>query len=109
MSITRLRDFVAAMTRLVEHQGNAEAAVLEPARDLLSGLVAYDDWLPEPFAACDPTRYRQYLLYGDPLDRFTLDAGPVGRGDGWVARVNEPLSAAVDTALILDPASGNPM
>ena len=72
MRITRLRDFVAAMTRLVEHQGNAEAAVLEPARDLILGLVVYDDWLPEPFAACDPTRYRQYLLYGDPLDRFTL-------------------------------------
>ena len=72
MSIARLRDFVAAMTRLVEHQGNAEDAVLEPARDLLSPLVAHDDWLPDPFAACDPARYRQYLLYGDPLDRFSL-------------------------------------
>jgi predicted metal-dependent enzyme (double-stranded beta helix superfamily) len=72
MSITRLRDFVAAMTGMVEHQGNAEDAVLEPARNLLAGLVAFDDWLPEPFAASDPARYRQYLLYGDPLDRFTL-------------------------------------
>ncbi len=72
MPIARLRDFVAAMTRLVEHQGNAEDAVLEPARDLLMGLVSHDDWLPEPFAACDPVRYRQYLLYGDPLDRFSL-------------------------------------
>jgi len=72
MSIARLRDCIAAMTRLVEHQGNAEDAVLEPARDLLEGLVAHDDWLPEPFAAADPDHYRQYLLYGDPLDRFTL-------------------------------------
>jgi predicted metal-dependent enzyme (double-stranded beta helix superfamily) len=72
MPIARMRDFVAAMTRLVEHQGNAEDAVLEPARDLLAGLVAHDDWLPEPFAASDPVRYRQYLLYGDPLERFTL-------------------------------------
>ena len=72
MSIARLRDFVAAITRLVEHQGNAEDAVLEPARDLLSPLVAHDDWLPDPFAACDPARYRQYLLYGDRLDRFSL-------------------------------------
>jgi len=72
MHIARLRDFVATMTRLVEHQGNAEDAVLEPARDLLEGLVAHDDWLPEPFAAADPARYRQYLLYGDPLDRFSL-------------------------------------
>ena len=72
MHIARLRDFVAAMTRLVEHEGNAEDAVLEPARDLLERLVAHDDWLPEPFAAADPARYRQYLLYGDPLDRFSL-------------------------------------
>ncbi len=72
MPIARMRDFVAAMTRLVEHQGNAEDAVLEPARDLLAGLVAHDDWLPEPFDASDPVRYRQYLLYGDPLERFTL-------------------------------------
>ncbi len=72
MSITRLRDFVATMTRMVERQGNAEDAVLEPARNLLADLVAHDDWLPEPFAASDPASYRQYLLYGDPLDRFTL-------------------------------------
>jgi predicted metal-dependent enzyme (double-stranded beta helix superfamily) len=72
MSLARLRDFVAAMTRLVDHQGNAEDAVLEPARDLLAGLVTQDDWLPDAFAAADPARYRQYLLYGDPLDRFCL-------------------------------------
>lgn len=72
MSIAHLRDFVAAMTRLVEQHGNAEEAMLGPARDLLSGLVANDDWLPDGFAVSDPNRYRQYLLYGDPLERFTL-------------------------------------
>src|SRR5581483_10902895 len=72
MSITRLREFVGAMTRLVEHEGNAEGAAMAPARALLEELVMHDDWLPEPFAASDPQRYRQYLLYGDPLDRFTL-------------------------------------
>jgi predicted metal-dependent enzyme (double-stranded beta helix superfamily) len=72
MSIARLRDFVAAMTRLVDNAGSAEDAALAPARDLLAGLIAYDDWLPETFAAADPQRYRQYLLYGDPLDRFSL-------------------------------------
>jgi predicted metal-dependent enzyme (double-stranded beta helix superfamily) len=72
MSIARLRDVVAAVTREVERHGNGEAAVLEPARGLLAGLVAHDDWLPEAFAAADPAHYRQYLLYGDPLDRFTL-------------------------------------
>ncbi len=72
MSIARLRDFVTAMTRQVEQQGNAEEAILSPARDLLSGLIAHDDWLPDVFAASDPGRYRQYLLYCDPLERFTL-------------------------------------
>jgi 3-mercaptopropionate dioxygenase len=41
-------------------------------RDLPAGLVARDDWLPEWFAAADPMKYRQYLLYGDPLERFSL-------------------------------------
>ena len=72
MSITPLRSFVCAMTRLVESRGNAEADALEPARDLLAALVRRDDWLPDEFAAPDPARYRQYLLYGDPLDRFSL-------------------------------------
>jgi predicted metal-dependent enzyme (double-stranded beta helix superfamily) len=72
MPIARLRDFVAAITHLAEQHGNAEEAMLTPARDLLSGLVAHDDWLPDAFAASDPNRYRQYLLYGDPLERFSL-------------------------------------
>lgn len=72
MSIARLREFVAAMTRLVTEHGTAEAAVLEPARTLLTSLVALDDWLPDAYAASDARAYRQYLLYGDPLDRFGL-------------------------------------
>lgn len=72
MTIARLRDFVCAMTREVERHGNAEEAVLAPARDLLLGLVGHDDWLPDEFAAASASRYRQYLLYGDPLERFTL-------------------------------------
>jgi predicted metal-dependent enzyme (double-stranded beta helix superfamily) len=72
MSIARLRDFVAAMTRLVEHEGNAESAAMPAARHLLADLVAHDDWLPDAFASADDRQYRQYLLYGDPLDRFSL-------------------------------------
>lgn len=72
MSIVPLRHFVSAMTRLVESRGNAEDAVMDPARSLLAGLVRQDGWLPDAFAAPDPVRYRQYLLYGDPLDRFSL-------------------------------------
>ena len=60
------------MTRLVEVHGHAEAEVTDQARDLLAGLVAQDDWLPDAFAVSDPTHYRQYLLYADPLERFSL-------------------------------------
>jgi predicted metal-dependent enzyme (double-stranded beta helix superfamily) len=72
MPISRLRAFVAAMTRLVEASGNAEAEVVPPARDLLGELVAHDDWLPEAFARPDPERTSKYLLWGDPLERFSL-------------------------------------
>ncbi len=72
MAIARLRRLVAGMTELVEVRGNSEAAALPPARSLLAELVAQDDWLPDAFAAPGGDGYRQYLLYGDPLDRFSL-------------------------------------
>lgn len=72
MAIARLRELVAGMTRLVEARGNTEAAALEPAHALLADLVAHDDWLPEVCATPNVQGYRQYLLYGDPLDRFSL-------------------------------------
>ena len=72
MSIEKLRNFVVGMTRLVDADGNAEAAVMAPARALLAALIAKDDWLPDAFATSDPARYRQFLLHCDPLERFSL-------------------------------------
>jgi predicted metal-dependent enzyme (double-stranded beta helix superfamily) len=72
MPMSRLRAFVAAMTHLVEACGNAEDDVVPKARVLLAALVAQDDWLPVAFARPDPDRYSQYLLWGDPLERFSL-------------------------------------
>lgn len=69
---TRLLHFVAAMTRLVEAGPPDEARLLEGAQPLMKALVAHDDWLPEPMAAAHPQYYQQHLLYGDPLDRFSL-------------------------------------
>jgi len=69
---TRLLHFVAAMTRLVEAGPPDEARLLEGAQPLMKALVADDDWLPEPMAAAHPQYYQQHLLYGDPLDRFSL-------------------------------------
>lgn len=72
MSNTRLLDFVAAMTRLATEGPRGEAATLECAAPLMRALVATDDWLPEAMAASHPQYYQQHLLYGDPLDRFSL-------------------------------------
>ncbi|MBN8896604.1 MAG: cysteine dioxygenase [Rhodospirillales bacterium] len=72
MSLDRLRRFVADLTRIADRDGLTEAAVLPDARQMLARLVAEDDWLPDAFAQADGRSYRQYLLYGDPLDRFSL-------------------------------------
>jgi len=80
--IRRLREFVGAMTGLVQDRGNAEAAILAPAHALLGKLVQDDDWLPDDFAIPDENRYRQYLLYCDPLNRFSVVSFVWGPGQG---------------------------
>ena len=69
--IAPLRDFVKAMTRLVERTDD-EAALLDGARPLLAKLSADDAWLPGECARPDPQFYRQYLLHCDPLERFSV-------------------------------------
>jgi 3-mercaptopropionate dioxygenase len=71
-SIEPLRRFVQDMTRAVEKFGGDEAAMLREGGKLLAGLIARDDWLPEAFALSHPDTYRQYLLYCDPLERFSV-------------------------------------
>ncbi len=71
-NIARLREFVQAMTRLVERHGADEPRVLDEGEKLLRPLIAHDDWLPDAFAAPSPDSYRQYLLYCDPLERFSV-------------------------------------
>jgi predicted metal-dependent enzyme (double-stranded beta helix superfamily) len=68
----RLLDFVAAITRMAGRAGLSQSAALEEATRHMTALVAQDDWLPPAMAASDPQRYQQHLLYGDPLDRFSL-------------------------------------
>ena len=71
-NIARLRDFVTGMTRLVERHGADEPRMLDQGERLLRGLVTNDDWLPAEFAAPSKDSYRQYLLYCDPLERFSV-------------------------------------
>ncbi len=72
MSIARLRECVKGFARLADDAALCEAERLHRGRALLAPLIAHDDWLPEAFAAPDPTRYCQYLLYCDPLERFSI-------------------------------------
>ncbi len=70
-SIAPLREFVVEATRHIElHQD--EASVLRAVSPLLSRLLANDGWLPDAFAKVDPLTYKQYLLYCDPFERFSV-------------------------------------
>ncbi len=79
--ISRLRNFVADVTRLIE-TGPKEAEVVAQLTPKLKDLVAIDDWLPDSFAVADGKAYRQYLLYADPLDRFSIVSFVWGPGQG---------------------------
>lgn len=59
------------LTRLVEDHGADEPRMLDEGSRMLGALVAADDWLPDAFAVPSNDSYRQYLLYCDPLERFS--------------------------------------
>ena len=79
-NIARLRNFVQDMTELVTHHPDNEEAALTTGRRLLSDLICHDDWLPDKFARPHPDSYRQYLLYCDPLERFSVVSFVWGSG-----------------------------
>ncbi|WP_258405229.1 cysteine dioxygenase [Shewanella mesophila] len=68
----RLREFIQSFTHLVEQVGNDEEHIFVEGKYLLSELISHDDWLPEEFAKASAERYQQYLLYCDPLERFSV-------------------------------------
>ena len=70
--IEHLRRFVQDMTRAAEMFGQDEPAMLREGKQLLAGLIARDDWLPEEFARAHSDTYRQYLLHCDALERFSV-------------------------------------
>ena len=69
--LDRFRHFLCDLTRLCD-AGAAEPEILDQAGRSLRRLVATDDWLPPEFAEPDPKQYRQYLLFCDPLERFSV-------------------------------------
>ena len=71
-NIRRLREFVIGMTGLAQRHGRDELAMLREGGGLLGRLIAYDDWLPEAFAAPHRAHHQEYLLHCDPLGRFSV-------------------------------------
>ena len=69
--IERLRDFVAAISKLVE-TAPGEPEILREGSRLLKDLISSDDWLPARYAEPSVTGYQQYLLHADSRERFSV-------------------------------------
>ena len=71
MSDGKLLCFVKELSVLLEKQPSEEI-IFTQGKKLLENLIAVDDWLPEEFTKPHPQYYQQYLLFADPLDRFSI-------------------------------------
>ena len=67
----KLLTFVKELSLLLE-QKPGEEIIFTKGKKLLENLIAVDDWLPIEFTKPHPQYYQQYLLYADPLDRFSI-------------------------------------
>lgn len=68
----RFRAFVARLSVVVDAHGEDEPRLFAHGTPLLAELVSHDDWLPQQFAHDAPDSYRQYLLYCDARERFSV-------------------------------------
>lgn len=71
MNLTPLRDLVVDLSQCLLTP-LPEPELLDRASQALSRLLAQEDWLPAAYAQPRPDRYAQYLLYADPLERFSV-------------------------------------
>jgi predicted metal-dependent enzyme (double-stranded beta helix superfamily) len=67
----KLLIFVKGLATLLETHPSEEV-IFSQGGALLKNLICKDDWLPEVFSKPHPQYYQQYLLYADPLDRFSV-------------------------------------
>lgn len=72
VTLQPLREFVTNMTALVTKLAPYSPELASFSEPLLSKLVAIDNWLPDQYARSHPEHYQQYLLYCDPLQRFSV-------------------------------------
>jgi predicted metal-dependent enzyme (double-stranded beta helix superfamily) len=71
MSDGKLLNFVKGFSLLLEEKPSEEI-IFTRGKKLLETLISADDWLPEEFTKPHPQYYQQYLLFADPLDRFSI-------------------------------------
>ena len=71
MTDGKLLTFVKELSQLL-NQNPSEEIIFTKGKGLLRNLIAADDWLPAEFTKPHPQYYQQYLLYADPLDRFSI-------------------------------------
>jgi len=71
-AIAHLRNYVQRFTTLLDEVGTDEARILQDGAVLLADLIKRDDWLPAEYALAGADSYRQYLLYCDPRERFSV-------------------------------------
>jgi predicted metal-dependent enzyme (double-stranded beta helix superfamily) len=70
-ALWRLRALVVGFGALVDG-ARGESQIVERGGELLSQLIAHDDWLPEELARPSAERYQQYLLHCDSQERFSV-------------------------------------
>ncbi len=71
-TVATLRGFIRSFTGLVDAAGDDEARIFAEGEPLLRELIRVDDWLPGELARPGEDRYQQYLLWCDPLERFSV-------------------------------------
>ncbi len=67
----KLLTFVKSLATLLETHPSEEL-IFSKGKILLENLIRVDDWLAQEFCKPHPDYYQQYLLYADPLDRFSI-------------------------------------
>ncbi|HTV33261.1 MAG TPA: hypothetical protein VME69_09195 [Methylocella sp.] len=66
-----LKRFIWDVQSIVE-LAESEREILLIGRDLMARLIAADDWLPTVFAAASEAGSRQFQIYRDGLERFSI-------------------------------------
>ncbi len=105
--------FLGRIADVLKEADGDESQVIERGREILSDLVAVDDWLPPAFSEAHPEHFKQYMLHKEP--RFTVLCVVWGPGqsaiphDHTVWGLIGQLRGAERTRNYEDPVPGQPL